>query len=102
MTERQTTLGAYDRPDDSELPAAFDDLASSVRDDLQRIADELDEHLTPAERRIYLAVEIGGVGVREYQQRMGWSSPGTAANLIARAREKLPDDGVNSAHGGNP
>lgn len=54
----------------------------------------LDQHtnldvLNPAERKIWIAVELQGIGVREYQREQGWSSPGTASNLLSRAREKI-------------
>lgn len=47
------------------------------------------QDLTPAERAIYLAVDEGDVGVREFQRQRGWSSPGTASNLLDRARRKV-------------
>lgn len=47
------------------------------------------DDLTPAERAIYEAVERGDMGVREYVSRQGWNSPGTASNLLQRARRKL-------------
>jgi len=45
--------------------------------------------LSEAEREVYLAVERGGYGAREYQRERGWSSPGTVSNLLRRARAKL-------------
>lgn len=48
--------------------------------------------LTDAERRIYQAVEREGMGVREYQRQQGWASPGTASNLLRRARSKVDDE----------
>lgn len=45
--------------------------------------------LTDEERAIYEAVELGETGLREYARRKGWSSSGTASNLLRRAREKV-------------
>jgi hypothetical protein len=64
MTAAQATLGEYARP------ATF-------------------AELTPAERDIYESVERGDMGVREYQRQQGWDSPGTASNLLERARRKV-------------
>jgi len=48
--------------------------------------------LTDAEREAYVAVERGDCGVREFARRTG-RSPGTVGNLLARAREKLGQEG---------
>jgi hypothetical protein len=50
------------------------------------------EPLTDAERAIYRAVVIDGESVRSYQRDQGWSSPGTAANLLDRARSRLGEN----------
>ena len=47
------------------------------------------QELPTAERRAYVAVELNGTGVREYQRTRGYSSPGTVSNLLRRARQKL-------------
>lgn len=44
--------------------------------------------LTPAEREVYVAVEVAGYGVREVARDTG-RSPGTVGNLLARARPKV-------------
>lgn len=49
------------------------------------------EELTDAEREVYLAVERGKIGPREYARRTD-RVPGTVGNLLARAREKLDVD----------
>ena len=51
------------------------------------------QHLAPAERDAYIAVRVMGEGVREYQRRQGYSSPGTVSNLLASAEEKM-DEGA--------
>lgn len=44
--------------------------------------------LTDAEREVYVAVEEGEFGPREYARETD-RSPGTVGNLLARAREKI-------------
>ena len=48
--------------------------------------------LSEAEREVYRAVEWGHYGPREYARRTG-RAPGTVGNLLARARQKLDEDG---------
>ena len=45
------------------------------------------EDLTEAEAEVWIAVEEGDVGPREYARRSG-RSPGTVSNLLRRARDK--------------
>lgn len=44
--------------------------------------------LTEAEREVYIAVEEGEFGPREYARETD-RSPGTVGNLLNRAREKI-------------
>lgn len=50
------------------------------------------EELTDAEREVFIAVERGEYGPREYARKTE-RVPGTVGNLLARAREKLDVDG---------
>lgn len=90
MTGQQATLGRFDTADDRERVLGVP-VPPRGHDEGRELATALDEYLTTAEMGIYLAVEIYDEGVREYQRRRGWSSPGTASNLLRRAREKLPE-----------
>jgi DNA-binding CsgD family transcriptional regulator len=45
--------------------------------------------LTETEREVYVAVERGDYGAREFQRERGWSSPGTVSNILRRARAKV-------------
>ncbi|MGM0592351.1 MAG: sigma factor-like helix-turn-helix DNA-binding protein [Halobacteriota archaeon] len=44
--------------------------------------------LSKAERQVYVAVAVNGVGVRAHARETK-RSPGTVGNLLARARQKL-------------
>ena len=56
--------------------------------------------LTDAEREIVEAVLLGDSGVRKFAEKQGWSSPGTASKLIARACERVPELEEYRASGG--
>lgn len=46
------------------------------------------EQMTEAEREVYMAIENGSYGPREFARRTE-RSPGTVGNLLRRAREKI-------------
>jgi hypothetical protein len=90
VTGRQATFGQFEAEDDQDRVLGVP-IPPQGHDEGRELTNALDEYLTVTEMGIYLAVEIYGEGVREYQRRRGWSSPGTASNLLRRARRKLPE-----------
>lgn len=90
MTAEQATFSRFEAEDDRDRVLGVP-IPPRGHDEGRELATALDEYLTTAEMGVYLAVEIYGEGVREYQRRRGWSSPGTASNLLRRARRKLPE-----------
>ena len=44
--------------------------------------------LTEAERKVYVAVRLNGVGVRKHARETG-RSPGTVGNLLHRAEQRF-------------
>ncbi|WP_256402443.1 SWIM zinc finger family protein [Halorubrum salinum] len=46
-------------------------------------------YLTEKQRDAYLRCDLGDMGVREYQRKQGYSSPGTVSNRLRKAREKV-------------
>ncbi|WP_199242191.1 hypothetical protein [Halorubrum sp. SD626R] len=48
-------------------------------------------YLTDKQRDAYLRCDLGDMGVREYQRKQGYSSPGTVSNRLRKAREKVAE-----------
>ena len=46
-------------------------------------------YLTDKQREAYLRCDLGDMGVREFQRKKGYSSPGTVSNRLRVAREKV-------------
>ena len=48
-------------------------------------------YLTDKQREAYLRCDLGDMGVREFQRKKGYSSPGTVSNRLRVAREKVAE-----------
>lgn len=56
--------------------------------EFERNVDEDLAELTDTEREVFVAIERGDTGVREFARRTG-RKPGTVGNLLKRARLRL-------------